>query len=111
MTCFQNTLCIFYRYLCNGNRRNSYENDNGNDNDNDNNNDVDDVDDDNNDNDDEDDDDNNDDELNDFQFNFDMELSLPMIEKMTTNRGQVIQKEKSWPSPHSFFSSYLCLFK
>ena len=52
----------FHRYLCNGNRRNSYENDNGNDNDNDNNNDDDDVDDDNNDNDDEDDDDNNDDE-------------------------------------------------
>ena len=101
----------FLQILLQWYRRNSYENDNGNDNGNDNNNDVDEVDDDNNDNDDEDDDDNNDDELNDFQFNFDMELSLPMIEKMTTNRGQVIQKEKSWPSPHSFFSSYLCLFK
>ena len=56
------SLCIFYRYLCNGNRRNSYENDNGYDNGNDNNNDADDVDDDDNDNDDEDDDDNNDDE-------------------------------------------------
>ena len=56
------TLCIFYRYPCNGNRRNSYENDNSNDNDNDNNNDANDVNDDNNDNDDEDDDDNNDDE-------------------------------------------------
>ena len=54
VTCFQKSLCIFY--LCNGNRRNSYENDNGNDNDNDNNNDADDVNDDNNDNDDEDDD-------------------------------------------------------
>ena len=62
VTCFQNSLCIFYRYLCNGNRRKSYENDNGNDNDNDDNNDADDVDDDNDDNDDEDDDDNNDDE-------------------------------------------------
>ena len=69
MTCFQNSLCIFYRYLCSGNRRNSYENENGNDNGNDNNNnDADDVDDDNNDNDDEDDDDNNDDEWNDFQW-------------------------------------------
>ena len=68
MTCFQNPLCIFYRYLCNGNRRNSYENDNGNDNGNDNNDDADDVDDDDNDNDDEDDDDNNDDEWNDFQW-------------------------------------------
>ena len=62
VTCFQNSLCIFYRYLCNGSRRNSYKNDNGNDHDNDNNSDADDVDDDNNDNDDEDDDDNNDDE-------------------------------------------------
>ena len=61
VTCFQNSLCIFYRYLCNGNRRKSYENDDGNDNDDDNN-DADDVDDDNDDNDDEDDDDNNDDE-------------------------------------------------
>ena len=59
VTCFHNSLCIFYRYLCNGNRRNSYKNDNGNDHDNDNNSDADD---DNNDNDDEDDDDNNDDE-------------------------------------------------
>ena len=80
VTCFQNSLCIFYRYLCDGNRRNSYENDYGNDNDNDNNrrnsyendygndndndnnSDADDVDDDNNDNDGEDDDDYNDDE-------------------------------------------------
>ena len=63
VTCFQNSLCIFYRYLCNGNKRKSYENNNGNDNDNDNNNDAGDVDhDDDNDNDDEDDDDNNDDE-------------------------------------------------
>ena len=61
VTCFQNSLCIFYSYLCNGNRRKSYENDDGNDNDDDNN-DADDVDDDNDDNDDEDDDDNNDDE-------------------------------------------------
>ena len=52
----------FYRYLCNGNRRNSYENDSGNDNDNENNNDADDVDDGNNDYDDEDDDDSNDEE-------------------------------------------------
>ena len=62
VTCFQNSLFIFYRYFCNGNRRKSYENDDGNDNDNDDNNDADDVDDDNDDNDDEDDDDNNDDE-------------------------------------------------
>ena len=62
MTCFSSKLSLhFYRYLCNNNRRNSYENDNGNDNDNDNNNDADGVDDDDNDNDDEDDDDNNDD--------------------------------------------------
>ena len=94
MTCFQNSLCIFYRYLCNGNRRNSYENDNGNSNDNDNNNDANDVDNDNNDNDDED-----DDVKVSVKVNFDMELSLPMIEKMTTNRGQVIQKEQTWPSP------------
>ena len=62
VTCFQKSLCIFYKYLCDGNRRNSYENDYGNDNDNDNNSDADDVDDDNNDNDGEDDDDYNDDE-------------------------------------------------
>ena len=60
VTCFQNSLCIFYRYLCNGKRTNRYENDNSNDNSDDNNNDADDVYDDNNDIYDEDDDDNND---------------------------------------------------